>query len=88
MLNPEQNNTCPLCRSTMDPSISTPDQTENQANYTEPMLQLFRSVFGHAREEGIQAGLAGEGEGGPFGVRVQAMGTRPDEDDEFNSMYS
>jgi hypothetical protein len=71
----------------MDPSVSTQDQT-GQANYTEPMLQLFRSVFGHAREEGIQAGLAGVGEGGPFGVRVQAMGERPGEDDEFNSMYS
>ncbi|KAJ9091898.1 hypothetical protein QFC19_008924 [Naganishia cerealis] len=75
------NNTCPLCRSTMDQSVSMEGTEDNdaQANYTDPMLQLFRSVFGHAREEG-----AGASDGNLPG----SGGSRPNEDDEYNSMYS
>ncbi|KAJ9092396.1 hypothetical protein QFC21_006898 [Naganishia friedmannii] len=88
------NNTCPLCRAIMDPSVSaaSPEGPEAQANYTDPMLQLFRSVFGHTSEAGPRASQStgGQDEEGlnMFGLHAQAHGSRPNEDDEFNSMYS
>jgi hypothetical protein len=77
----------------MDPSVSREEQTaEAQANYTDPMLQLFRSVFGHTSETGVPVGQAAgrqeEGDLNRFGLHTQARGPRPNEDDEFNSMYS
>lgn len=85
-----QNNTCPLCRAQMDRSVpSAPTQNETQA---EPMLRLFQSMIGHAREEGVPGGeaggMAGFGGAGLSGSPGAGRGPRPREDDEFNSMYS
>lgn len=53
------------------------------------MLRLFQSMFGHAREgqTGAAGGLGGEAAFDGIGMGTR-RGTRPSEDDEFNSMYS
>lgn len=68
-----QNNTCPMCRATMDPSIRTPD-AEAQAGTQEDadrLLRLFRAVFGGDNES---AGQPAE--------------EQEDDREAFSSMYS
>lgn len=78
----------------MDPSVSagSTEASEAQANYTDPMLQLFRSVFGHTSEGAPRGGQTADqeeqGDLNVFGLHAQAHRSRPNEDDEFNSMYS
>lgn len=57
------------------------------------MLRLFQSLFGRAREEGTHSGRMPASGGGdrddPFSAfGAMGRGSRPREDDEFNSMYS
>jgi hypothetical protein len=38
-----QNNTCPMCRAVLDPSVDTP--VDYNSDHGDRMLQLFRTVF-------------------------------------------
>lgn len=62
----KQNNTCPLCRSKIDPSVSTPttDSPTDLAALNDRWLALFHSVFGQGHEQGVRAGLGASGNTG------------------------
>lgn len=91
-----QNNSCPLCRATVDPQAPVSHPVIDQQRHTEQMLALFQAVFGQRGAGGNASAQGGAFPGfgsvlGGAGFGGQSRHTEREKEEDrsaFGGMYS